>query len=52
MLPIVIEDYIEKLLRKSEHPEKRQFYYATLVRVRDAINVALSDYDKERNFRK
>ena len=52
MIPVIIEDYIKKLLDKSTHPERRQFYFDTLKRVRDAINSALSTYEKERKFRK
>lgn len=52
MIPVLIEDYIQKLLEKKTHPERRQFYYDSLVRIRDAISVALIEYDRERKFRK
>lgn len=52
MIPVIIEDYIKKLLDGSTHPERRQFYFDTLKRVRDSINNALSTYEKERQFRK
>jgi hypothetical protein len=52
MIPVIIQDYIDKLLNKSTHVEKRQFYYDTLLKIRDAINVAVLQYEKERKFRK
>lgn len=52
MIPVIIEDYIKKLLDKATHPERRQFYFDTLKKIRDSINVALNAYEKERKFRK
>lgn len=52
MIPVIIEDYTKKLLDKSTHPERRQFYFDTLKRIRDTIDNALSSYEKERQFRK
>jgi len=52
MIPVIIEDYVKKLLDKSTHPERRQFYFDTLKKIRDSINASLSEYEKERKFRK
>jgi hypothetical protein len=52
MIPVLIEDYIKRLSDKTTHPERRQFYYDSLAKIRDAINIALSQYEKERKFRK
>jgi len=52
MIPVIIEDYISKLLDKTTHIEKRQFYYDTLIKVKDAINKGLTSYENERRFKK
>lgn len=52
MIPVIIQDYIGKILDKSTHPERRQFYYDTLLRIRDSINQAITKYEQERNFKK
>jgi hypothetical protein len=52
MIPVIIQDYISKLLEKTTHPERRQFYYDTLVKIRDSVNQALTQYDQERKFKK
>jgi hypothetical protein len=52
MIPVLIEEYIKKLLDKSTHSDRRQFYYDTLIKIRDAINNSISIYEKERRFKK
>jgi hypothetical protein len=52
MLPVIIQDYITKLLDKKTHVERRQFYYSTLVTIKTSIDKALKDYDTERKFKK
>jgi hypothetical protein len=52
MIPVLIEDYINKLLDKTTHFERRQFYFDSLMKIRDAIDSALLSYNKERNIRK
>jgi hypothetical protein len=52
MIPVIIQDYITKILDRSTHPERRQFYYSTLILVRDSINQAITKYEQERNFKK
>lgn len=52
MIPVIIQDYIHKLLDKKTHYEGRQFYYSTLTTIRESINKALYEYDKERNFKR
>jgi len=52
MIPVIIQDYISKLTDKTTHVEKRQFYYDTLLKIRDSISVALVNYEQERKFKK
>jgi hypothetical protein len=52
MIPILIQDYISKLTDKNTYTERRQFYYDTLLKIREAINVAIVKYEEERKFRK
>ncbi len=49
MLPAIIEDYIKNLTNKNTHVEKRQFYYMTLLKIRDEANNAIQKYEKEKN---
>jgi hypothetical protein len=49
MLPAIIEDIISKIADKKTHIEKRQFYYATLLKIRDEANTAILKYEKEKN---
>jgi hypothetical protein len=51
MIPVVIEDLIQKLTNKKERVESRQFYYDTLVKIRDAVEKAIRSYEKERNIK-
>lgn len=48
MIPIVIQDYINAVLDKKTHHEKRQFYYATLLTIQSAITRAINDYEEEK----
>jgi hypothetical protein len=52
MIPVIIQDYIEKILDKNTHYERRQFYYGTLLKIRESINQAITQYERERNFKK
>jgi hypothetical protein len=52
MLPVIIEDYIKNLTNKNTHAEKRQFYYITLLKIRDEVGNAISKYEKEKSTRK
>jgi hypothetical protein len=52
MLPVIIQDYITKTLDKNTHTERRQFYYDTLVKIRESINQAITQYEQERKFKK
>ncbi len=49
MLPTIIEDLINKITDKSTHVEKRQFYYVTLVKIRDEVTNAVAAYEKEKS---
>jgi len=51
MLPVIIEDYIKKLNDKSTHIERRQFYYDSLMKIKNAVEKALKDYEREKNFK-
>jgi hypothetical protein len=52
MLPAIIEDYIKNLTNKNTHIEKRQFYYVTLLKIRDEVVNAITKYEKEKSSRK
>lgn len=52
MIPVIIEDYIKKLNDKSTHVERRQFYYTSLINIKEAVEKSLKDYEKEKNFKK
>jgi hypothetical protein len=52
MIPVIIQDYISNVLDSKTHPEKRQFYYTTLVTIKTQIEKAIKQYEIERNFRK
>lgn len=47
----MIEDLVSKVLDKKVHYEKRQFYYATLLNIKNAIDKAIQDYEKEKHFK-
>jgi len=51
MIPIVIEDLVSKVLDKKVHFDKRQFYYATLLNIKNVIDKAIEDYEKEKYFK-
>lgn len=48
MIPTLIEDYIAKVLDKKVHLEKRQFYYSTLLNIKNAIDKTLEEYEREK----
>ena len=50
MIPVIIEDYISKILDVKTHSEKRQYYYDTLIKIRNSIDIAIAKYEKERKF--
>lgn len=52
MIPVIIQDYINKLSEKTTSTESRQFYYSTLLNIKMAIEDAIKDYEKEKHFRK
>lgn len=52
MLPAIIEDYIKNLTNKNTHIEKRQFYYSTLLKIRDEVGSAITNYENEKSKRK
>jgi len=51
MLPAIIEDIISKITDRKSHVEKRQFYYVTLLKIRDEANSAILKYENEKNLR-
>lgn len=51
MIPVIIENLIGDVTNKKIHTDKRQFYYTTLVNIRKAIDSAIKEYEKERNFK-
>lgn len=52
MIPVIIEDYIRKLTDKKTHIDQRQFYYTSLMNIKDQVDKAIKDYEREKNFRK
>jgi len=52
MLPVIIEDYIKNLTNKAVHIERRQFYYTSLVKIKEAVEKAIRDYEIEKKNRK
>jgi hypothetical protein len=51
MIPTLIEDLIQKLLDNKVHREKRQFYYTTLLNIKNATEAALEKYNKRKEDR-
>jgi hypothetical protein len=49
MLQTIIEDLINKITDKSIHIEKRQFYYVTLLKIRNETSDAIAIYEKEKS---
>lgn len=52
MLPAIIEDYIKNLTNKNTHIERRQFYYTTLLKIKEEVGSAIAKYEKEKSTRK
>jgi hypothetical protein len=52
MIPVVIQEYINKILDTKTHTDRRQFYYDTLIKIRESINHAITRYEQERKFKK
>jgi len=52
MIPVLIEDYIKNLLDKTKHTDRRQFYYDSLIKIRNVITNSIELYEKERKFKK
>ena len=52
MLPTIIEDYIKNLTNKNTHIERRQFYYMTLLKIKEEVGSAIDKYEKEKSGRK
>lgn len=47
MIPVIIQDLIDKVTDKGLHPEKRQHYADTLKRIVESANKALNQFDKD-----
>jgi hypothetical protein len=52
MIPVIVENLIEKVTDSKTHPETRQHYYKTLVDIREEADKAIKTYETHRNFRK
>lgn len=48
MIPVIIEDYINKLLDKSTRLESRQFYYTSLLEIKKQVEKAIQKYETEK----
>lgn len=51
MIPVIIEDMIANVTNNKTHKERRQFYYTTLLAIKEKIDKAIKDYEREKNFR-
>lgn len=52
MIPVIIEDLINKITDKNLHPNQKQHYAGTLYNIREQVEKALKQYEMERNFKK
>ena len=48
MLPIIIEDLINKVKDSRVHPEKRQHYVVTLQKIINASEDAIKAYERDK----
>lgn len=48
MIPVIVEDLINKVNSNSLHPEQKQHYVKTLEDIRNAADEAIKNYDKQR----
>jgi hypothetical protein len=51
MIPVLIEDYINKLTDKKIRIENRQFYYTSLLEIKKHVEKAITQYEVEKNKR-
>lgn len=52
MIPVIVEDLIKKITDKNLHSDHKQHYAGTLYNIRDQVDIALKNYETERNFKK
>lgn len=52
MIPVIIEDLIEKVTNKNLRGDQKQHYANTLYKIREEIDKAIKKYELERNFKK
>lgn len=52
MIPVLIQDLVDKVTDSTKHYEQRQHYAATLMKIKEAIDKALADYETGRKGRK
>jgi len=51
MIPVIIEDYIRKVNDKNTNIESRQFYYTSLLKIKEEVDKSINDYEREKNFK-
>lgn len=51
MVPVVIQDLIDKVLDKSKHPEQRQHYAATLRSIIETSEAALKKFEVDKMWK-
>jgi hypothetical protein len=50
-IPVIIEDYISKLKDSRTRIENRQFYYTSLIEIKNQVEKAIQDYEAEKKKR-
>lgn len=51
MIPVIIEDYIRKVNDKATNVESRQFYYTSLLKIKEEVDKSIKEYEREKNFK-
>lgn len=51
MIPVIIEDLINKVTDKKARIETRQFYYTSLLEIKKRVEKAISQYEMEKTKR-
>ena len=48
VLPVIIEELIDKVKSDKLHPEQKQYYVTTLENIRNEADKAIQQYEKQR----
>ena len=52
ILPVIVEELINKVSNSKLHPEQRQHWANTLYAIKEAAEKALAKYENDRKFRR